>query len=60
MTKEEIIMKFPFSVNNHLYGKSGECTICAYFYFCDKMLPGFIRPRKGGGPFYNNNHIILK
>lgn len=49
MTKEEIIKKFPFSINNH--EKSGECTICAYFDFCDKMLPGFIRPRKCGGPF---------
>jgi hypothetical protein len=55
MTKEEIIKKFPFSVDNHLYGKTGECTLCAYFDFCDKMLPGFIRPGKCGGPFMRNN-----
>ena len=56
MTKEEIIKQFPFSVDNHLYGKSGECTICVYFDFCDKILPGFIRPGKCSGPFYKINH----
>ena len=56
MTKEEIIKKFPFSINNHLYGKSGECTLCGYFDFCDKILPGFVRPGKCGGPFYKINN----
>jgi len=56
MTKEEIIKKFSFSVDNRLYGKSGECAICSYFDFCDKILPGFIRPGKCSGPFYNINH----
>jgi len=46
MTKNEILKKFPFADN------SGECMSCAYFEICDKMLPGFIRPRKCGGPFY--------
>jgi len=56
MTKEEIIKKFPFAANKHiqLYGKPGECTTCAYFEICDKMLPGFIRPGKCGGPFYKD------
>lgn len=56
MTKEEIIKKFPFSIDNHVYGKCGECTLCTYFDFCDKMLPGFIRPRKCSGPFYKINN----
>ena len=58
MTKEEIIKKFPFSIDKHmsLYGKSGECTLCGYFDICDKMLPGFIRPGKCGGPFYKINN----
>ena len=49
MTKNEILKKFPFSLK---YGSSSECIYCAYFEICDKMLPGFIRPRKCGGPFY--------
>jgi len=56
MTKEEIIKKFPFSFDNHLCGKSGECTLCEYFNFCDKILPGFIRPGKCGGSFYKINN----
>lgn len=56
MTKEEIIKQFPFFVDNYLYGKFGECTICAYFNFCDKILPGFIRPGKCSGLFYKINH----
>ena len=52
MTKEEILKRFPFSVNSP--EKLGECTSCAYFEICDKMLPGFIRPGKCGGPFYKN------
>ena len=46
MTKKELQKKFPFA------GNCGECTSCAYFEICDKMLPCFIRPRKCGGPFY--------
>jgi len=53
MTKEEIIKKFPFA------GNSGECISCAYFEICDKMLPGFIRPRKCGGPFFLKLEISL-
>lgn len=56
MTKEEIKKKFPLSADNHLYGKCGECTLCGYFNICDKMLPGYIRPGKCGGPFYKINN----
>ena len=54
MTKEEIIKKFSFSVDNHFYGEMGVCTLCSYFETCDKILPGFTKPRKCGGPFYKN------
>lgn len=50
MTKDEIIKKFPFSIKP--IGKAGICTNCTYFENCDKMLPGFIKPGKCGGPFY--------
>ena len=58
MTKEQIIKKFPFAADKHmsLYGKTGECTLCVYFDVCDKILPGFIRPGKCGGPFYKINN----
>lgn len=54
MSKEEIIKKFPFSVDNHCYGEMGVCTLCSYFEICDKMLPGFTKPGKCEGPFYKN------
>ena len=55
MTKEEIKKRFPFIFEEHFYGEMGVCTLCSYFETCDKMLPGFIHPRKCGGPFMKNN-----
>jgi len=52
MTKQEIIKKFPYAFKYDAYRHSCECTICAYFGVCDKILPGFTKPRKCGGPFY--------
>ena len=64
MTKEEIIKKFPSIFKYGMWGRSGICVGCAYFNTCDKMLPGFINPRKCEGPFYkdkeNNTNIIKK
>ena len=54
MTKQEILKKFPWAFKYGAYGHSGECMSCAYFEICDKMLPGFTRPRKCGGPFYKD------
>ena len=45
MTKKEIEKKFKFS------GKDGECSGCEYVDHCDKILPGFNKPGKCGGPF---------
>ena len=45
MTKKELDKKFPFS------GKDGECSDCEYTEHCDKILPGFNKPGKCGGPF---------
>lgn len=45
MTKKEIEKKFKFS------GKDGECSGCEYGDHCDKILPGFNKPGKCGGPF---------
>ena len=60
MTKKELLEKFPFALKSFKYGvfgKAGECMPCAYFETCDKMLPGFIKPGKCGGPFHKeNNH----
>lgn len=55
MTKEEIKKQFPFNYNEHFYGEMGVCTLCSYFETCDKILPGFIRPQKCGGPFMRND-----
>lgn len=52
MTKKELLEKFPFAFKYGVFGKAGECMSCAYFETCDKMLPGFIKPGKCGGPFY--------
>lgn len=49
MTKKEIIKRFPNSMQN-----PKECFLCAYVEHCDKILPGFIMPRKCGGPFYES------
>lgn len=54
MTKEEIIKRFPFNSDEHFYGKLGVCTLCTYLDTCDKLLPGFIKPNKCGGPFMRN------
>lgn len=54
MTKEDILKNFPFSVDTD--EKHGICTTCKYFENCDKMLPGFIRPGKCGGPFNKINN----
>ncbi len=45
MTKKEIEKKFKFS------GKDGECSDCEYGDHCDRILPGFNKPGKCGGPF---------
>lgn len=55
MTKKELLEKFPFAFKYGVFGKSGECMSCAYSETCDKMLPGFIKPGKCGGPFYKKN-----
>ena len=55
MTKEQIKKNFPYNCNEYCYGEMGVCTLCAYFETCDKILPGFIRPGKCGGPFMRNN-----
>lgn len=52
MTKEQIKKNFPYNCDEHCYGEMGVCTLCAYFETCDKILPGFTRPKKCGGPFY--------
>lgn len=59
MTKEEIKKQFPFTCDEHCYGKMGICTLCSYFETCDKMLPGFIKPNKCGGPFMKNNFLNI-
>ena len=46
MTKQELNKKFQFA------GKDGVCAGCAYVDFCDKILPGFNKPGKCGGPFH--------
>ena len=55
MTKEQIKKNFPYNCDEHFYGKMGVCTLCAYLDTCDKLLPGFIKPNKCGGPFMRNN-----
>jgi len=54
MTKNEIMKKFPWSFKYGVYGHSCECMSCAYFETCEKMLPGFTRPKKCAGPFYKD------
>ena len=51
MTKEELNKKFAFA------GNEGICSTCAYVEFCGKMLPGFNKPRKCGGPFYKEKDV---
>lgn len=46
MTLKDIKKNFPFS------GKFGDCRLCSYIAHCDKILPGLIKPRKCGGPFF--------
>jgi len=46
MTAKELDKKFPFA------GKEGICFNCAYINICDKILPGYNKPGKCGGPFY--------
>ena len=52
MTKNEILKKLPFAFKYGVFGLACECMSCTYFETCDKMLPGFTRPRKCGGLFY--------
>lgn len=47
MTKKEIIKRFPTK-------NPGICFNCAYVETCDKILPGFHKPGKCGGPFYES------
>lgn len=47
MKKIDIIRKFPTPTN------CGVCTVCRYFDTCDRILPGFHKPGKCGGPFIN-------
>ena len=48
MTKKEILKNFSFSVGT----ENGICESCSYIDMCDKILPGFNKPNKCGGPFY--------
>ena len=48
MKKKEIIKRFPFTE------KPGICYTCAYIETCNKILPGFHKPKKCGGPFYGD------
>lgn len=48
MTAKELDKKFPFT------GKEGICSECAYVNICNKMLPGYNKPGKCGGPFYKS------
>lgn len=49
MTKKEILKNFPTPT------KMGVCETCGYVEFCDKILPGFHKPGKCGGPFTKQN-----
>lgn len=60
MTKKEISEKFPFAKDSGFFGNCGVCTLCSYFETCDKMLPGFTKPRKCFGPFVKSNELIKK
>lgn len=52
MTKEEILKQFPPRIFKYMhFGEMGICYYCAYFSHCDKILLGFTKPRKCGGPF---------
>lgn len=46
MTKQEILKKFPYAFKYGVYGSFCECTICAYFNTCDKILPGVYSSKK--------------
>ncbi len=54
MTKKEISKKFKFS------GNDGECNGCEYNDHCDKILPGFNKPGKCGGPFHKDSKQDMK
>ena len=54
LENQEILKKFPYAFKYGVYGNSCECTICAYFNICYKILPGFTRPIKCDGPFYKH------
>ena len=45
MTAKEILKNFPIPTED------GVCESCAYIDICDKILPGFNKPNKCGGPF---------
>lgn len=47
MTKKEITKRFPTE-------NPGICFTCAYVETCNKILPGFHKPKKCGGPFYGD------
>ena len=56
MTKEDIFKQFPPRILKYMcFGEMGICYYCEYFKNCDKIFPGFTKPRKCGGPFYRNN-----
>lgn len=54
MNKKELDKKFKFA------GCNGICSTCAYLNICDKILPGYNKPGKCGGPFYKDNKIEEK
>lgn len=54
MNKKELDKNFKFA------GCNGICSTCAYLNICDKILPGYNKPGKCGGPFYKDNIIEEK
>lgn len=53
MTLKEIKKNFSFSATDG----AGACKFCAYVEYCDKILPGLIKPIKCDGPFYEFDDI---
>ena len=50
MTKKELDKNFKFA------GCNGICSTCEYVSWCDRILPGYNKPGKCGGPFYKINN----
>ena len=52
MTAKELKKKFPFA------GTDGICSTCGYVDICDKIIPGFHKPGKCGGPFFKDGSVF--